>query len=99
MYEFKYIGVVFNEYISRNSHVKYILSRAGKRLGMLGRIMENLTSHCADSIYTAYIRPIMDYIIVTPCGIAAESVTPRLWRGFKDMPQKLFPKWVTVTKL
>ena len=36
--------------------VKYVLSRAGKRLGMLGRSRGNLTPDCANSIYTAYIR-------------------------------------------
>ena len=41
--------------------LKYVLSRAGKQPGMLGRIRGNLTSGCANSIYTAYIRPIMDY--------------------------------------
>ena len=38
VFEFKYLGVVFDEHISWNSHVKYVLSRAGKRLRMLGRI-------------------------------------------------------------
>ena len=59
--KFKYLGVVFDEHIFWNSHVKYVLSRVGKRLGMLGRIRGNLTSDRANSIYTAYIRPIMDY--------------------------------------
>ena len=54
VFEFKYLGVVFDEHISWNSHVKYVLSRAGKQLGMLGRIRGNLTSVCANSIYTAY---------------------------------------------
>ena len=61
VYKFKYLGVVFDKHISWNSHVKYVSSRVGKRLGMLGRIRGNLTSDCANSIYTAYIRPVMDY--------------------------------------
>ena len=61
IYEFKYLRVVFDEHISWNFHVKYVLSRFGKRLGMLGRIRGNLTFDCANSIYTAYIRPVMDY--------------------------------------
>ena len=50
-FEFKYLGVVFNKHISWNSHVKYVLSRAGKRLGMLGRIRGNLTSDCPFTSY------------------------------------------------
>ena len=61
LFEFKYLGVVFDEHIYRNSHVKYLLSRAGKRLGMQGRIRGNLTPDCTNCIYTAYICPIMDY--------------------------------------
>ena len=51
--EFKYLGVVFDEHTSWNSHVMYVLFQAGKRLGMLGRIRGNLTSGCANSIYTS----------------------------------------------
>ena len=82
VYEFKYLGVVFDKQISRNSHVKYILSRDGKRLGMLGHIRGNLTSHCADFIYTAYIRPIMDYCdtVWNCCGVATGTSLERLQR-------------------
>jgi len=34
--EYKYLGVVLNECLSWNAHIKYILSKAGKRIGMLG---------------------------------------------------------------
>ena len=66
VFEFKYLGVVFDEHISWNSHVKYVLSRAG-----------------ANSIYTAYIHPIMDYCdtVWNCCGV-----------GFKDVPLKFFKK-------
>jgi hypothetical protein len=50
VYEFKYLGVVFDECITWKSHSKYILSRAGKRLGMLGRIRNDLTPHCANIV-------------------------------------------------
>ena len=72
VFEFKYLGVVFDEHFSRNSHLSmyYPDSRAGKRRGMLARIRWNLTSGCVYSIYTAYIRP-----IVTPCGIVAVLAT------------------------
>ena len=53
VFEFKSLGVIFDEHISWNSHVKYVLSWSGKRLRMLGGIRGNLTSDCANSIYTA----------------------------------------------
>ena len=42
VFEFKYLGVVFDEHFSWNSDFKYVLSRAGKRRGMLARIRWNL---------------------------------------------------------
>ena len=91
VFEFKYLGVVFDEHISWNSHVKYVLSRAGKRLGMLGRIRGNLTSDCANSIYTAYIRPIMDYCdTVCNCfGIGNSSSLERLQRRVTKIVSKM----------
>ena len=53
--------LLFDEHLSWNFHVKYIFSQVGKQLGMLGCIKGNLTSNCANFIYTAYICPVMDY--------------------------------------
>ena len=92
MCEFKYLGVVSVEHISWNPQVKYILSRAGKRLGMLGHIRGNLTSHCADSIYTDYIRPIMDYCdtvwnccAVVSCSTSLERLQRRAAKTVSKM--------------
>ena len=76
VFEFRYFGVAFDKHTSWNSHVKYLLSRARKRLGMIGRIRGNLTSECANSIYTAYIRPIMDYCDTTDVELL------RSWQQF-----------------
>ena len=82
VFEFKYLGVVFDEHISWNSHVKQVLSRSGKRLGMQEGIRGNLTSDCANSIYTVYIRPIMDYCdtVWICCGVGNSSSLERLQR-------------------
>ena len=34
--------------------MKYVLGKAGKRIGMLGRIRKNLTVHCANTIYVIH---------------------------------------------
>ena len=82
VFEFKSLGVIFDEPISWNSHVKYVLSWSGKRLRILGGIRGNLTSDCANSIYTACIPPIMDYCdTVWNCrGIGNSSSLERLQR-------------------
>ena len=49
---------------------------------MLARIRENLTSVCANSIYTAYIRRIMDYCntVGKSCGVGNSSSLERFQR-------------------
>ena len=91
MFEFKYLGVAFDKHTSWNSHVKYVLFRARKRLGMLRRIRGNLTSDCANSIYTAYIRPIMDYCdtMWNCCGVGNSSSLERLQRRAVKIVSKM----------
>ena len=50
VHEFTYLGVVLDERrLSWGSHVRKVISKAGKRVGMLGRLRDNLTSHSAMS--------------------------------------------------
>ena len=70
--------------------MKYVLSRYGKRLRMLGRIRENLTSDCANSIYTAYMRSIMGYCdtVWNCCGVGNSSSLERLQRRAANIVSK-----------
>ena len=88
---FKYLGVVFDEHISWNSQVQCILSRAGRRLGILGRIRRNLTSHLADAIYITYIAPIMDYCntVWNCCGVCNSTSLERLQRRAAKIVAKM----------
>ena len=61
VHEFTYLGVVFDERLSWGSHVKKVISKAGKRVGMLGRLRDNLTTHSANVVYISLIRPILKY--------------------------------------
>ena len=60
--EYKYlIGVVMDDKLSWKSQIAYIVSKAGKRIGLLGRIRKQLTTYSASKIFKAFIRPIFDY--------------------------------------
>ena len=58
---------------------------------MLGRIRANLTSDCANSIYTAYIRPILDYCDTewNCCGAGNSSSLERLQRRAAKIVSKM----------
>ena len=58
---FKYLSVVFDECLSWNDHVKFIVAKAGKRVGMLAQIRYCITWHRVKIIYTSMIRPIIEY--------------------------------------
>ena len=59
--EFKYLGVVLDKSLSWTAHVKYILGKAEKRVGMLSRIRTNVTTDTAHLIYKSFILPVIDY--------------------------------------
>ena len=56
--EFKYLGVVLDERLSWNDHIKYLLTN---RVGILGRIRYTISYSSANTIYTFLIRPIIEY--------------------------------------
>ena len=68
--KFKYLGIHLDECLSWKAHIKSVVSKAGKRIGMLGRLRSNLTTHSANVVYTSFIRPVMEYgdTVWTCCG-------------------------------
>ena len=66
--EYKYFGVVMDDKLSWKSQIAYIVSKAGKRIGLLGRIRKQLTTYSASKIFKAFIRPIFDYCDCTWAG-------------------------------
>ena len=52
--EFNYLGVIFDEHLSWNQHVKEIASKAGRLVGLLGRVRHYITTHSANAIFFIY---------------------------------------------
>ena len=57
----KYLGVIFDEHINWNEHVKATVSKAGTRVSLLGRMRRYISSYNANTIYLSMIRPILEY--------------------------------------
>ena len=89
--EFKYLGVVLDECLSWSTHVKHVISRAGKRVGILGRLTDNLTAHCVNTVYKSFIRPIIDYCdtVWTCCGKGNNDLIEKLQRRAARIVTKL----------
>ena len=77
---FKYLGVVFDERLSWNEHVRYILAKASSRVGMLGRIRRNVTLSSANIVYTSLIRLILEYCdtVWGCCGLGNSNAIENL---------------------
>ena len=72
--EYKYLVVVMDECLTWKAHAKYLLSKVGKRIGMLGRTRKNLSMQTADQVYKTFILPIFDYCDTAwNCCVAANS--------------------------
>ena len=71
VFHFTYLGIVFYDRLSWNEHIKHLISKAGKRVGMLGRLRRGLTRESADIVYCSLIRPILEYCVSVwgCCGV------------------------------
>ena len=60
--EFKYLGVItLDKRLGWNEHIISLISKAGKRIGLLSRLHRFLTSHSANVIYLLIIRPTLEF--------------------------------------
>ena len=94
--EFRYLGILFGECITWKSHVESILSKAGKRVGMLGRIRNDLTH----IVQTLYMYPLfgLSLNIATLCGTVVNHKMLRIWKSCNDVPPELLRKYPIVTE-
>ena len=63
VFHFTYLGIVFDDRLSWNEQIKYLISKAGKRVGMLGRLRRSLTRESANVVYCSLIRPVLEYCV------------------------------------
>ena len=86
--EYKYLGVVMDDKLSWKSQIAYIVSKTGKRIGLLGRIRKQLTTFQQ----ARYLKHLSDrYLItVTVPGQAVIRQIVILWSVFREELQELY---------
>ena len=57
------LSIVFDDCLSWNKQIRQLISRAGKRMGMLSRLRRSLTRESANVVYCSLIRPILEYCV------------------------------------
>ena len=62
--EFKYLGIIFDKRLKFDSHLKSVLSRVKKKLGILQYLNSKIKGAKKEyllTIYKSFIRPVMEY--------------------------------------
>ena len=63
VFHFTYPGIVFDDHLGWNKQIKHLISKVGKRVGMLGRLRRSLTRESSNIVYCSLIRPILEYCV------------------------------------
>ncbi len=84
VYQFKYLGVTFDEHLSWNMHIGELVSKTSEKLGMLRRMRGSLTVYSANAVYISFIRPIMEYCdtVWNCCGVWNSTLLEKLQRNY-----------------
>ena len=57
----KFLGLILDEHISWNDHIKTVKSKLGKNIGLLNRASYFLNEHSLKTIYFSYIHSYLNY--------------------------------------
>ena len=58
---FKQLGVYFDEKMTWEAHINHISTIANKKIGLIWKVSLQFPRKCAETIYTNYVRPVLDY--------------------------------------
>ena len=63
----KFLGVILDEKLKFNFHVKYIQNKISKSTGIINRIKENVPLTVLKSLYYSFVYPYLIYCVVALC--------------------------------
>ena len=64
VYQFKYLGVKLDPYLSQNDHIDYIWRKISAKLGMLLKARKVIPRESCLTLYNTMITPVFDYCAV-----------------------------------
>ena len=82
--EHKHLGIILDTRRSFSAHVKSIISKTRKGIGMLKHLSNNLRRKTLDQLYKLYVRPHLDYrdiiyhIPAKICDVSHNITLPKL---------------------
>ena len=64
VYQFKYLGIMLDAYLSWNDHIDYIGRKISAKLSMLRKARKVIQRESGLTLYNAMILPVFDYCAV-----------------------------------
>ena len=77
VFEFKFLGIMINEFLTWDSHIKNLKARISRVIGIMHKIKTFVPSSCLKFIYLALIHSILNY------GILLWGFDARYYSSFK----------------
>ena len=69
------LGLHFNQHMSWSNHIDEQISKAGKKIGLIWKLSCSIPRFAVENIYTAYIRPQIEYANVVYANCTKEQST------------------------
>ena len=89
--EHKHLGIILDSKLSFSAHIKSVISKTGKGIGLLKFLSKYLPRHTLSELYKFYVQPHLDYCDViyhTPakvCEFSQNIVLPNLMEKLESV--------------
>ena len=71
---FKYLGVVFDNFMTWTAHADYVCKKVASRVNILGRIRSFVTKEAAALVHNALILPLFDYYDIAWSNLLQQDI-------------------------
>lgn len=80
VHHYKHLGLYFSENLKWNQHIKYIVEKAGKRINVMNQLRLKLDRKTLETIYVAFVRPILEYgdVVFDNCTAECKQILESL---------------------
>ena len=85
---YTYLGVVLEQTLSWNEHMSHLISKAAKKVGVLGRITQNITTSTANTVYKSFVLPVLEY-----CNTSVDMLRQSQCQFFREITKESSPNY------
>ena len=85
---YTYLGVVLEQTLSWNEHMSHLISKAAKKVRVLGRITQNITTNTANTVYKSFILPVLEY-----CNTSVDMLRQSQCQFFREITKESSPNY------